>query len=261
MNRKKILLVLGCVLGLTGVLAAQDAASIVDKARNRVQASTTQTRSKMVISSKSGGLTERTIDQFSKDDSAGNNRSVIVFQSPASVAGTRFLTLENPGKNDDRWIFLPSLRKVRRVAASEGSSSFVGTDFSYDDISSQDRNADLDNHKILREEKFRNADCYVIESIPKDSGYQYSKMIQYIDKANFVNYKIELYDKRGNHVKLLEILDLKDVQGNLTAMVTKMTTLAAGTSTSLNVEIIKYDENIPEGVFTTAFLETGRPGR
>jgi hypothetical protein len=86
-------------------------------------------------------------------------------------------------------------------------------------------------------------------------------MVQYIDKANFVNYKIELYDKRGNQVKLLENLDLKDVQGKLTAMVTKMSTLAAGTSTTINVDIIRYDENIPEGVFTTSFLETGRPGR
>jgi hypothetical protein len=250
-----------CALTALGVLAAQDAASIVDKSRNRIQASTIQTRSKMLISAKSGGVTERVMDQFSKDDSRGNNRSLIVFQSPASVAGTRFLTIENPGKDDDRWIFLPGLGKVRRLAASEGSGSFVGTDFSYDDVSSQDRNADLDNHRILREEKFRDADCYVIESTPKDSGYQYSKMIHYIGKANFVNYKIELYDRRGNQVKLLEILNLKDVQGRLTAMETKMTTLAAGTSTTINVDIIKYDENIPEGVFTTTFLETGRPGR
>jgi hypothetical protein len=215
----------------------------------------------MLVSTKSGGVTERMMDQYSKDDSRGNNRSVIVFQSPASVAGTRFLTIENSGKDDDRWIFLTGLGKVRRIAASEGSGSFVGTDLSYDDVSSQDRNVDLDNHRILREEKFRNADCYVIESTPKDSGYQYSKMIQYIDKANFVNYKIELYDRRGNQIKLLEIQDLKDVQGKLTAMTTKMTTLAAGTSTTISVEIIKYDENIPEGVFTTSFLETGRPGR
>jgi outer membrane lipoprotein-sorting protein len=251
-----------CALTALGVLAAQDAASIVEKSRNRIQASTVQTRSKMLISAKSGRATERVMDQYSKDDSAGNNRSVLIFQSPALVAGIRFLTIENTGKDDDRWIFLPGPPgKLRRIAASEGSGSFASTDFSYDDVSSQDRNTDLDTHRLLREEKFRDADCYVIESTPKDSGYQYSKMIHYIDKANFVNYKIELYDRRGNQVKLLEILNLKDVQGRLTAMETKMTTLAAGTSTTINVDIIKYDENIPEGVFTTAFLETGRPGR
>jgi outer membrane lipoprotein-sorting protein len=261
MNSKKLFFVFAFVLAAAVFLPAQDAASIVEKSRNRIQASTIQTRSKMLISAKSGGVTERVMDQYAKDDAAGNNRSVIVFQNPASIAGTRFLTIENAGKDDDRWIFLPSLGKVRRIAASEGSGSFVGTDLSYDDVSSQDRNADLDNHRILREEKLRGADCYVIESTPKDPGYQYSKMIHYIDKANFVNYKIELYDRRGNQVKLLEILDLKDVQGKLTPMSTKMTTLAAGTSTTISVDIIKYDGNIPEGVFTTAFLETGRPGR
>jgi hypothetical protein len=261
MNNKKMFFSVLLVLAVAGFLPAQDAASIVEKSRNRIQAAAIRSRSKMLISAKSGNVTEMVMDQYSKDDPAGNNRSVIVFQRPASVAGTRFLTIENAGKADDRWIFSPGRGQVRRIAASEGSGSFVGTDFSYDDVSSQDRNVDLDNHRLLREESFRGAGCYVIESTPKDSGYQYSKMIQYIDKANFVNYKIELYDKRGNHVKLLEILDLKDVQGRLTAMATKMTTLAAGTSTTINVDGIKYDENIPEGFFTTAFLETGRPGR
>jgi outer membrane lipoprotein-sorting protein len=183
---------------------------------------------------------------------------VVVFQSPASVAGTRFLTIENTGKADDRWIYLPELRKVRRIASSEGSGSFVGTDFSYDDVSSADRGAGLDNHRIIREDQLNGAECYVIESTPKDASYQYSKMVHYIDKSSFVNYKIELYDKRGTHVKTMEILKLEDVQGRLTPMVTKISTLAAGTSTSINVQSVKYDANIPEQVFTPAYLETGR---
>ncbi|MCL2833482.1 MAG: outer membrane lipoprotein-sorting protein [Treponema sp.] len=235
-----------------------DAASIVEKSRSRITADTISTRSKMVITAKNGTVTERLIDQYSKKDSKGNNRALIVFQSPAAVQGTRFLTIENPGKDNDQWIFLPSLGKVRRIAASEGSGSFMGTDFSYDDISSADREADLDNHKLLREEKLNNNDCYVIESTPKDSSYQYSKMIQWIDKNNYVTYKIELYDKKGVQVKLLEILELQEVQGRLAFMVTKISTLAAGTSTSLNVQILKYDDPIPEGVFTTEYLETGR---
>jgi hypothetical protein len=74
-----------------------------------------------------------------------------------------------------------------------------------------------------------------------------------------VPYKVELYDKKGNHSKLLEIVELKDVQGRLSPIVTKMTSLADGTSTSINVGMLKYDDPIPEGVFTTNYLETGRP--
>lgn len=241
-------------------LNAQDAAAIVRSSRDRIKADTISSRSRMVIAAKNGSTTERTLDQYEKDGPRGN-RTIIVFQSPAGVAGTRFLTMDNPGNPADRWIFLPSLGKVRRIAASEGSGSFMGTDMSYDDISSMKRDVNLDGHTVLREETLKGALCYVIESVPKDGSYQYSKMIQWVDKSSLVNHKVELYDRRGNQVKLLEILALKEVQGRLSATTTKMTTLNAGTSTTIYVDILKYDDPIPEGVFTTGYLETGRPAR
>ena len=238
---------------------AQDASVIVERSRDRIQAETVSTRTRMVITARGGAVSERVMDQYSKKDSNGNSRSVIVFQEPASVRGTRFLTIENPGRDNDQWIFLPSLGRVRRIAAAEGSSSFVGTDFSYDDIASMDRKANLDEHRLLREENFNGRGCYVIESTPKDTGYQYSRMILWIDKENYVSHKVELYDRRGTLAKQLEILELREVQGRLSPIATKMTTIAAGTSTTLNVMNLRYDDNIPEGVFTTRFLETGRP--
>ncbi|MDR0878436.1 MAG: outer membrane lipoprotein-sorting protein [Treponema sp.] len=259
---KKLFFVIGALLS-AAVLFAQDAGQQIDvqaiirASRDRISADTVSTRSRMVITAKNGTTTERVIDQYSKDGPKGD-RVIIVFQSPKSVAGTRFLTMENPGSPDDRWIFLPELGKVRRIAASEGSGSFMGTDLSYDDISSATRSADLDTHTLLREENFNGTPSYVIQSVPKDGGYQYSKMIQWIDKDTKVNHKIELYDKKAALVKTLETLRLKEVQGRLTPMSTKMTTIAAGTSTTINVDIIKYDDAIPEGVFTVNYLETGR---
>jgi len=256
MNRKIITAFV--FFALAAVVSAQDAASIVEQSRNRIKADTVSTRSRMIITAKNGTATERVMDQYSKKDAQGNARTVVVFQDPASVRGSRFLTIENSGKEKDQWIFLPSLGKIRRIAASEGSGSFMGSDFSYDDISSTDRKTDQDNHKILRTEKFNGKDCYVIESSSKDANYQYSKMIQWIDVTSLVIYKIELYDRRGTQVKLLEITEYREVQGRLAPYVTKMTTLADGTSTSINVVNLKYDDPIPEGVFTTRFLETGR---
>jgi hypothetical protein len=174
------------------------------------------------------------------------------------VAGTRFLTMDAASGDEDRWIFLPSLGKVRRIAASEGSGSFMGTDFSYDDISILDRDTGLDTHTLVREETLNGAACYVIQSVPKDAGYQYSKMISWIDKDRYLIYKGELYDRRGTLVKLLAFSHFKTVQDRLTATQTTISTVAAGTSTTLYVEIIKYDDPIPESVFTTAYLETGR---
>ena len=257
--KRKISIAVFFVFLAAGSISAQDASHIVEQSRNRIKADTISTRFRMILTAKNGAVTERVMDQYSKKDGQGNKRSIIVFQEPASVRGTRFLTIENPGKDNDQWIYLPSLGRVRRIAASEGSGSFVGTDFSYDDISSAERDAGLDNHRMLREEKLRDSDCYVIESSPKDTNYQYSKMIQWIDKDNLITHKVELYDKRGTQVKLLEILELREVQGRLAPIVTRMSTLAAGTSTSLNVGTLKYDDPIPEGVFTTNYLETGRP--
>jgi len=213
----------------------------------------------MIIQDRNGSVTERLIDQYSKDGPNGH-RTVIVFQQPASVRGVRFLTMESPTGTDDRWIFLPTLGgEPTRIAASDGSKSFQGTDFSNDDISSSNRRAELDNHTLLREENLDGSPCYVIQSIPKDASYQYSKMIQWINKENKAALKVELYNRNGTLVKLLEIQEMEEVQGQLTFMSTKMSTLADRTSTTLKVERVEYDSPIPDSVFTREFLRTGRP--
>jgi outer membrane lipoprotein-sorting protein len=253
----KKLVLFALLAGGVITLYAQDAEIIVRSSRDRIKADTVSTRSRMVIRAKDGSTSDRLIDQYSKDGPKGS-RTVIVFQRPETVAGTRFLTMENQGGADDRWIFLPGIGKVRRLAASEGSGSFMGTDFSYDDISSASRGASLDAHTLLREENLNGSPCYVIQSVPKDSSYQYSKMILWITKDTNITVKIELYDKRNTLIKVAEMSGLKDVQGRLTVTETKITTLASGTSTTIFMDIVKYDDPIPESVFTTAYLETGR---
>jgi outer membrane lipoprotein-sorting protein len=248
---------------LTGVcfLNAQDgaanAASIMNSARNRIKSDTMSTRSRMVISAKDGSTTEQVIDQYSKDGPNGA-RTMIVFQSPASVKGSRFLTMDAASGGSDRWIFLPTLGKVRRIAASESGGSFMGTDFSYDDISLIGRKVDLDTHTILREETLNGNACYVIQSVPKDSSYQYSKSISWVEKSRFLTYKSEMYNRKGDLIKVMEMSGYKDVQGRLTPMQTKISTVGAGTSTTIYLDIVKYDDQIPEAVFTTAYLETGK---
>lgn len=236
---------------------AQSADEIIAASRDRIKADTIQSQSKMLITSKNGGTSERTLNQYSKDGPNGT-RIIVEFLSPASVKGTRFLTMQNSGGGDDRWIYLPELNRVRRVAAQEGAKSFVGTDLSYDDVSSADRETDKDAHKVLREEKVNGNLCYVIESVPKDTSYQYSKMVSWVDKENYVNYKMELHDKKGALVKRYEILELKEVQGRLSPWVARMTTVKTNTSTKITMLQLAYDKAIPESAFTTNYLETGK---
>jgi hypothetical protein len=80
----------------------------------------------------------------------------------------------------------------------------------------------------------------------------------WIDKNNFRIYKAEMYNRRGEAIKLMEMSDFRDIQGRVTPMQTKISTVGAGTSTTIFIEIAKYDDPIPESVFTTAYLETGR---
>jgi outer membrane lipoprotein-sorting protein len=242
---------------LAASLSAQDAEEIVRASRDRIQADSIYTRSTMVTVLKNGDDSSQVIEQFSKDGPRGS-RVLIVFHEPRSVAGTRFLTMENPGREDDRWIFMPGRGRVQRVSAADGSKSFMGTDFSNDDISSADRDAGLDSHSLLREEDLGGNRCYVIQSVPRDSSYQYSRMVQWIDKNTRVCHRIELYNKRNALVKTLEILKLEDKDGRLSPMQTRMTNHAAGTYTQINVDLIRYNAPIPEGFFTQEYLATGR---
>jgi hypothetical protein len=226
--------------------------------KDRIQADTVSSRSRMVISARNGSTTERVIDQYSKDGANGYARAVIVFQSPATVKGTRFLSMENTTGKSDQWIFLPGLGKIRRIPSSEGGGSFMGTDLSYDDMTEENRDVESDTHTILREEPLNGAACYVIQSIPKNSDLQYSKIVTWIDKANYRVYRRELYNMHGNVEKVVEISGYRDIQGRDTSTLTKISTVAAGTSTAVYTDIIKYDDPIPEGVFSTMYLETGR---
>lgn len=247
------------LLALAALAAsAQDARQIARDARDRIRADTVSTRARMVITDKSGSKTERLVDQYSaKVD--GADATMIVFQKPAGVAGTRFLTIANKDKPDDRWIFLPSLGKVRRISAGEGSGSFMGTDFSYDDVSLMDRDVDLDTFTLAREEILDGKACWVLEAKPKDPGYQYSRMLLWIGKTDSISWKIEMYDRRDVPVKVLTIDKVQDIQGRLSPVQTTVRSVQAGTSTVLYVDILKYDEKIPPSVFTVRFLETGRP--
>ncbi|MDR3312156.1 MAG: outer membrane lipoprotein-sorting protein [Spirochaetaceae bacterium] len=257
MNKRTFFAVL--LLGAAAAIMAQDAAAIVDASRNRIQADTVFSRNRMVVTTKKGSASERIIEQYSRDSPMGKSAVVVVLK-PAGVAGTRFLTLKNPGKPDLRWLYLPARKAARQVMGRQGTDAFVATDFSLDDISSADRSTDADTHRLLPEESLAGRACHVVESSPRDKEYQYSKMISWIDKGTLVASRIDLFDGNGTLVKRLEVLETKEIQGRLTATVTKMSTLASQTSTTIYVDpdTLKYDASLSEDIFTKEFIEKGR---
>ena len=190
---KKVLFSLGLsVLAVTTLMAQMatqeyTADEIMDRVENQNRHDSTQARISASIQEKGGGLSERLFDQYGITEK-GLARTVVVFQNPASIRGTRFLMVENEGRADDRWIYLPALKKVRRIATSEGGSSFIG-EITYDDmdIVGQER-----KNTLLAEDIVAGEPVYRIESVPVDqSNSQYSRILSSVSKTKWLPVKIE----------------------------------------------------------------------
>ena len=246
------LLLCGAVSLYAPAAFAQDAVSILSAAKNRIETETISSRSRMVITARNGSTRELLIDQFSKDGPNGA-RTVIEFLHPANVAGTRFLNMDNAAGGTDQWMYLPGLGRAQRIEAAENRGNFMGTDFSFNDISLMDRDVSLDNHSLLREEMLNGRLCYVVQSLPK-SSYQYSRTLTWVDKERYIIYKAEMHNSNGAQ-KIIEMSDFRDIQGHLSPMQTKISTVAAGTSTTIFMEILRYNAPIPDAVFSPAYLE------
>lgn len=214
---------------------------------------------KMELIEKSGATETRVVEEWGRNTN-GLSEVVMEFKSPASVAGTRFSQKENgAGKADTKKIYLPALKKVRPVAAAEGSSSFMGTDATYDDMST--RAIDDDTHELLAEEaKGSYKNCAKVKSTPKDAkSSQYAYRISWVDKDTWVPIYIEMYDKKGDLTKILEVQSVKTIKGYPTPLVNYMKNVKTGHATRITMDETKlvFDKPVNPKVFTDAFLANG----
>jgi len=163
--------------GLTGK-------EIIEKVYNRSAGEDQTSDLTMTLINKSGAQRVRKIKQFTKD--LGEvEKSIMFFLSPADVKNTSFMSWSyDSDQSDDQWIYLPALKKTKRISSDSKSDYFMGSDFTYDDLG--DRKLEDDTHKLLREETIDGKECYVVESVSKDEDYMYSKTITWIMKDNFI---------------------------------------------------------------------------
>ena len=209
----------------------------------------------MTLIDKNGSTSERHLQTLTMDD-GGINKSIMIFKAPASVANTRFLTIENEGRNDDQWIYLPSLRKIKRIASGERSGSFMGSDFSYSDMETQE----LDDYefKILGEESVGSYDCWILQGTVKDEE-DYSRIVTWVDKGMLVPVKAELFEAGSDQlIKTTEMAGYSQIDGIWTPRTTTMTTLESGHKTVMTTNKVKYGIRLNPSFFTTNYLQTGR---
>lgn len=215
----------------------------------------------MTLEDKTGNKEARQIVEYGKE-SDGKTYVVMDFKGPASVKDTRFLQITNDNGPDDKFIYLPALKSVRRVNSSEGSKSFMGSDATYDDLTTRD--VSEDEHQYLHDESFTvesgvTYDCHVIKEIPIDKkGTQYNYRMVWVDKATMYPIHTEMYDKNDKLVKVLEVLEIQKIDGYDMPMENKLKNVQTGHSTSLKILKVVVDKPLPDRVFTQSFLSTGK---
>ncbi len=188
------------------------------------------------------------------------NRRMIRFLSPSDVRNTATLLIENSGKDDEIWVYLPATKKARRLAANNKRSSFIGTDLSYGDIVGH--RPDSWTHVMQPETTIAGKAVYVIESKPanakvgSDSGY--SKRVSWIAKDSFVALKVDFYDAAGALLKTLENSDLRQIdaaQGKWQPMSLKVRNHQTGHTTMVKVDSFKTNTGVGDEFFSARYLE------
>ncbi|MEE9165868.1 MAG: outer membrane lipoprotein-sorting protein [Candidatus Neomarinimicrobiota bacterium] len=187
-----------------------------------------------------------------------SSKSLVRFLKPPDVEGTGFLLWEyrEPGKDDDQWLYLPALKKVKRIVARQKSESFMGTDFTYEDLAR--REIDEDTYELIGEEVAFDRDCYKVEAIPREKGSNYSKTIVLVSKDQWLVRKVEYYDRKGRLLKILEIPEIRKDGAYWTTRNLVMENVQKSHRTVLDVSDVTYDSGIDDHFFTERFLKRSR---
>lgn len=210
----------------------------------------------MTLINSSGKERVRKIKQFSRDF-GDVEKKIMFFVAPADVKNTSFMnwSYDEEGKEDDQWIYLPALKKTKRISSDSKSDYFMGSDFTYDDLG--DRKPTDDNHKLLREEVLNGEDCYIVESVPKDEDYMYSKTITWIIKDKWIGLKKEFYDEDGELLKILNVKKYENIKGFWVIVNTVMENVQKNHKTVMSLTNVKINTNIPESKFTERMMTRG----
>jgi hypothetical protein len=212
------------------------------------------------LTDRSGAQRVRQTSALTKLQPNGDdNMRLVRFLAPADIKGTTTLLIEHAGADDDMWIYLPALKKVRRLAASNKKDSFVGTDFSYGDAIGH--KVDDWTHRLLREEALDGVPCLVIESEPRsasvaaDTGY--SKRLTWVRSDNYVSPRVEIWDNEGKPLKRILASDIRQVgsNGRWQAMRTEAENLQTGHRTVIQLDGYKAEQNVAAENFTPGSLD------
>jgi hypothetical protein len=162
---------------------------------------------KMILSNKHGDHSSREIKIRTLEVDGDGDKSLLVFDNPPDVKGTAFLSYTHALEPDDQWLYLPALKRVKRIASANKSGPFVGSEFAYEDLASQE--VEKYTYKWLRDEQLDGRDAFVIERIPQYKHSGYTRQIVWVDKEMYQPLKVDYYDRKNALLKTLMFIDYK----------------------------------------------------
>ncbi len=175
--------------------------------------SDSEAQMKMILRNAAGDETVRTLkmNTLEVEDENVGDKSIILFDSPADIEGTSLLSHAQILDPDNQWLYLPALKRVKRISSKNKSGPFVGSEFAFEDFTAQELNKFT--YKYLREEPCGELTCDVVERYPRYENSGYTKQISWVDKADYQARKLEFYDRRGDLLKTLIFNDYRKYDG------------------------------------------------
>ena len=164
----------------------------------------------MILRNKQGQESTRVIRSKTLEVDGDGDKSQTIFDEPRDVKGTALLSFTHKEGPDDQWLYLPALKRVKRIASDNKSGPFMGSEFAYEDISSQE--VEKYTYKFLREETLDGLDVFVFERYPVDKKSGYTRQIIWLDKEHYKERKIEFYDRKNSLLKTLVFKDYHQYQ-------------------------------------------------
>ncbi len=184
----------------------------------------------------------------------GEQKFYVYFKKPTDVRKMVFMVHKFIEKDDDRWLYLPALDLVKRIASSDKRTSFVGSHFFYEDVSGRLTNAD--NHELVEVTDT----AYVLKNTPKDpSSVEFSSYTVWVDRQTFMPLKAEYIDKQGRKYREVAALEIREIQGIPTVVKSRVRDLLSGGETVSEFKNIKYNIGLKDTIFTERYLR--RPPR
>lgn len=182
---------------------------------------------------------------------SGDQRYYIYFHAPADVKGTSFLVWKYPAKEDDRWIYVPALKLVKRIAADDKRSSFVGSDFTYEDVSGRD--LEDETHALVRKEDLGGRPAYVVESKPRVPS-DYSRRLSWIDRERWLPLKEEYFDARNEPLRTFTADKVEQIGALWAVTARSMRNLQSGHRTDVVFLETEYGVGLKQDIFTERYL-------